>query len=91
MRADFFEQYAADFAALAEKKVSSYLQLEFDLNGHTLYEANEMLAGKVRLNDILGVTRDGKLQLILSQATEKDLGFILPRFEKLDITTTIVR
>ena len=91
MNAEYFEECVQNFAALAEKKVSTYVMLEFDLNGHTLKEANEMLTGKIRLNDILGITNDGKLRLILSQASEKDIEFILPRFCGLDITVTVVK
>ena len=91
MNAEYFEECVQNFAALAEKKVSTYVMLEFDINGHTLKEANEMLTGKIRLNDILGITNDGKLRLILSQASEKDIEFILPRFEGLDITVTVVK
>ena len=50
-----------------------------------------MLTGKIRLNYILGITNDGKLRLILSQASEKDIEFILPRFCGLDITVTVVK
>lgn len=91
MNAEYFEECVQNFAALAEKKVSTYVMLEFDLNGHTLKEANQMLTGKIRLNDILGITNDGKLRLILSQASEKDIEFILPRFCGLDITVTVVK
>ncbi|MBR6603956.1 MAG: HD domain-containing protein, partial [Clostridia bacterium] len=86
MNGEYFSECVDNFAALAEKKVSTYIMLEFDLCGHTIKEADEMLTGKIRLNDILGMTNDGKLRLILSQATEKDIDFILPRFEGLDIT-----
>jgi len=90
MKAEFFEDCVRNFTALAEKKVSTYLLLEFDLNGHTLKEAGDMIFGKIRATDILGLTQDGKLQLLLAQATEKDLAFILPRFEELDIVTTVL-
>ena len=91
MNSEYFEQCLQNFAALAEKKVSTYVTLEFDLGGHTLKEADDMLAGKIRLNDIIGITNDGKLRLILSQATEKDLEFILPRFEGLGMVVTVVK
>jgi len=90
MSSAYFEECVRNFAALAEKKISTYIVLEFDLNGHTLKEAEDMLSGKIRLNDILGITKDGKLRLILSQATKKDIEFILPRFESLDLTVTVV-
>lgn len=91
MNAAYFGECAEDFAALAEKKVSTYMMLEFDLCDHSLKEANDMLMGKIRLNDILGITDTGHLRLILSQATEKDLAFILPRFEGLGITATVIK
>ncbi len=90
MRAEYFEECLGNYAALAEKKVSSFVLLEFDLKGHSLHEADEMLAGKIRVTDILGISPDGKLQLILSQAGERDLEFILPRFEGLDVTVTVL-
>ena len=91
MQAEYFEECMKDFAALAEKKVSSNIMLEFDLNGHSLEEADAMLAGKIRVTDMMGLTADGKLRIILSQATEKDLDFILPRFEGLDMVPTVLK
>ncbi len=91
LNADSFEECVKNYAALAEKKVASRIMLEFDLCGHTLEEADAMLAGKIRTTDILGLTADGKLRAILSQATEKDLEFILPRFEGLDLITTVLK
>ena len=91
VKAEFFEEYVENFKALSEKKVSTYIMLEFDLNGHTVEEAAEMIASKIRATDILGINSEGKLQLLLSQATEKDLTFILPRFEELDIITTVLK
>lgn len=91
MDAEYFEECVRNFAALAEKKISTYVMLEFGIGSHTLKEVNDMLTGKTRLNDTLGITKDGKLRLILAQATEKDLEFILPRFEGLDITVSVVK
>ena len=91
MKAEFFEECIKNFTMLAEKKVSTHIMLEFDLKGHTLEEAYAMISSKIRATDIVGLTTDGKLKLLLSQATEKDLTFILPRFEGLDIVTTVVK
>ena len=91
MKAEFFEDCVRNYVELSERKVSTFVLLEFDLNGHTLEEASAMIMGKVRNTDILGIREDGKLQLLLSQATEKDLTFILPRFEGLDLITTVVK
>ena len=82
---EYFAECERNFVALSEKKVSAFVALDFDLNGHTIEEANEILAGKVRANDILGVTAEGTLRLLFSQATEDDMKVILPRFEGLDV------
>ena len=91
MNAEAFTQCLQNFAALAEKKVSVYSLLEFDGKGLSIEEMDELLSSKIRANDILGITEEGKLQLLLSQATEKDLPFILPRFENLDLDVTIIQ
>ena len=90
MHEEAFAGYVQNFAALAEKKVSSYLMLEFDGRGRTYEEMDALLCNKIRTNDLLGVSAEGKVRLLLSQATEKDLPFILPRFENLDMDVTVI-
>ncbi|MBQ5810186.1 MAG: NAD(P)-dependent oxidoreductase, partial [Clostridia bacterium] len=85
MNAEAFSEVLSNFVALSEKKVSTYLLLEMPMNGRSYEEMNALLEKKVRVNDILGATADGKLRLLLSQATDKDLPFILPRFEGFDV------
>ena len=65
--------------------------LELDVGEHTLEEVNDMIKDKVRTTDIIGVTSEGKLQIILPQASHDDLGLILPRFEGIDIQVRILR
>jgi hypothetical protein len=91
MNAAYFEECLHNFKQLSEKKISTYLLLEFGLNGHTLQEADDILFGKIRTTDVLGITSNGKVQLILSQATEKDMAVILPRFEGLGLTVTVLK
>ena len=87
-RAEFDKVYD-NFKDMAERKVFSYEFMEIDLNGHSFQEADSMFSGKIRANDIVGDLGDGKLGILLSQATKDDLKFILPRFETLDIKVTI--
>lgn len=75
---------------MSDRKVFSYVPIEIGVKGHTLSECYEMLCRKIRTNDILGITEDGSLRLLLSQATKNDLGFILPRFEDLDLEITVL-
>ena len=85
MNAEAFGEVLANYDALSEKKVSTYILLEVDMQGRTCTEMDSLLRGKVRANDIMGVTEEGKLQLLLAQATEKDLPYILPRFEGFQV------
>lgn len=88
MNAQYFEECIENFSALSERKVSAYVMLEIDYEGLTLEEADAVLSSKIRSTDILGITSEGKLCLLLSQATEEDLRFVLPRFEGIGVTLT---
>lgn len=85
MHAEAFREVLENYIALSEKKVSTFILLEVDMEGRTCAEMDGLFRGKVRANDIIGVTEDGKLQLLMSQATEKDLPYILPRFEGFQV------
>lgn len=85
MNIDAFNEVLNNYAALRDKKVSSFVMLEIHSNGHSYEEIDKMLAGKVRVNDVIGMSEDGNIRLLLSGATEKDLPFILPRFEGIGV------
>lgn len=89
MNTEAFEECLKNYIALSDKKVSNYVLLEIDSEGRSYREMNELISKKVRANDIIGATSNGKLRLLLSQATEKDLPFILPRFDgfKVEVIT----
>lgn len=89
MNADAFAECRHNFEALAEKKVSTFVVLEFDSAGRSPKEMDALLASKIRANDILGLAPNGNVQLLLSQAAQKDLPFILPRFEQLGLKISI--
>ena len=81
MNEEAFAQVVSNYVLLAEKKVSTYVLLEIDPCGRSWEEMDQLLRGKARANDVIGITADGKVQILLSQATENDLQFILPRFK----------
>lgn len=91
MNASAFEESLQNFKALADKKVSSYVLLEFASDGKAYEELDALLATKIRANDLLGATSDGNVRLLLSGATEKDLPFILPRFENAGLTISVIQ
>lgn len=85
MNEDAFNQVLSNYKTLAEKKVSSYVLLEIDPCGCTYEEMDKRLRGKVRANDVIGIAENGKLRILMAQATENDLQFILPRFKNFRI------
>ena len=90
MNKEAFEEVLKNYTALSEKKVSTHILLELDTNEYSYEEMDKKLVGKVRANDIIGAAEGGKLKLLLSQATENDLQFILPRFESLGLEIKIL-
>lgn len=91
MNEEAFEDCLQNYIALSEKKVSTYILLEIHNEGRTYIEMDQLISKKVRANDILGAAPDGKLRLLLSQATEADLPFILPRFEGLSVEVITIQ
>lgn len=85
MNAEAFDEVLANYAALSEKKVSTYVLLEVDVQGRSYEEMNALFEKKIRANDIMGASTNGKLRFLLAQATEKDLQYVLPRFEGYDV------
>ena len=90
MNAEAFDEVLRNYTALSEKKVSSCVLLTVNTGGRSYEEMNALFERKVRANDIMGASADGKLRLLLSQATERDLPFILPRFDGFDVDVAIV-
>ena len=90
MNAEYFEECIKNHIALRDKKISSFVMLGIDMNGHTLEEVNAWILNKIRTTDLLGLTSEGELQLLLSQASKDDLQYILPRFEGMDIHVKIL-
>jgi len=85
-----FEKVYENFKNMSGRKVFSYVQLDIGLRGHSVEEADDMIEKRIRANDVLGINNEGRLRLLLSQATKDDLGFILPRFEGLDLDITVL-
>lgn len=85
MNSQYFEECFENYLALSAKKVMSFVILEIDVNGHTLEEVDKMVSGKIRTTDVIGLNSEGKLRIILSQASHDDLKYILPRFENIDV------
>ena len=90
MGKDAFEKTYQSFKRMAERKVFTYVLLGVDGKGKSLKELDEMLHSKVRVNDILGIDEAGEVKILLSQASKKDLEFVLPRFADLDVEISVL-
>jgi UDP-glucose 4-epimerase len=90
MNAEAFDLALASFNSLREKKVFSYVLLDVDCKGRSYEEADGLLTSLVRVNDMLGASENGHVRILLSQATEDDLQFVLPRFALLDVEVTVI-
>ena len=55
------------FHSIKEQKIGSYALLQIENPEMTLEETDRILKNKIRENDILGISEDGQLYLILSQ------------------------
>lgn len=77
------------FRELEERRVFQFLQLKVDAGGRSREELSGLLARCVRANDVAGLLEDGSVWLLLSQAGEEDLQFILPRFERLGLAARV--
>ena len=76
--------------ALTAKKISSFVMVELENKGYSLEEIDDMVSSKIRTTDILGVTSDGRIQIIFPQATEEDVKYILPRFKDIDLNIKVL-
>ncbi len=70
---------------MKDENISMYMILRLDTKGRTLQEADEILRRCVRENDMLGMDGNGTIYLILSQATDETLPFVVKRLENVGI------
>ena len=67
---------------MREQKMASYVLLKLKFTNMTVEEADEALDGCIRENDVRGISSEGELYLILTQADDKALPLILKRLER---------
>ena len=91
LNAEAFEKTYESFCLMADRKVFSYILAEIDRKNYSYEEIDTILQKRIRANDVLGVGKDGKIKILFSQASERDLDFILPRFENIDLDITVLK
>lgn len=86
-----FANVVGDLAVRAEKKVTNFALVQLDTKGMSYRQVSALLDKKVWDNDFLGLDDNGNVQVLLLQATQKDLPPILERLHDLGIGTTVLK
>ncbi len=87
---EFYKAYD-NFKKMADRKVFVYSYLEIEMGSFSYKEINDIIIKKIRANDILGDLGNGKIGLLLSQAGEEDLKYVMPRFSDIDVKIEVIK
>ena len=82
LKTEYFMERLKLFHSIKEQKIGSYALLQIENPAITLEETDRILRNKIRENDILGISEDGQLYLILSQVDDGMLPIVIERIEK---------
>ena len=82
LKPEYFEKSLELQHSMREQKMASYVLLKLKFTNMTVEEADEALDGCIRENDVRGISSEGELYLILTQADDKALPLILKRLER---------
>ena len=82
LKTEYFIERLKLFHSIKEQKIGSYALLQIENPEMTLEETDRILKNKIRENDILGISEDGQLYLILSQVDDAMLPIVVERLEK---------
>ena len=82
LKTEYFMERLKLFHSIKEQKIGSYALLQIENPEVTLEETDRILKNKIRENDILGISEDGQLYLILSQVDDAMLPIVIERLEK---------
>lgn len=75
--------------SMLEQRIADYALLRLERGEMTLEEADTRLRNKIRENDILGISGDGILYLILTQVNESSVSIVTERLEKSGFTCKV--
>ena len=82
LKTEYFMERLKLFHSIKEQKIGLYALLQIENPEMTLEETDRILKNKIRENDILGISEDGQLYLILSQVDDAMLPIVIERLEK---------
>lgn len=82
LKTEYFEERLKTQHDMREQRLASYELLELKHPEMSLEEADEILSGCVRENDIWGISEEGILYLILVQTDQNSLPIVLERLKR---------
>ena len=82
LKPEYFEKSLELQHSMREQKMASYILLKLKYGNMTIEDADEVLDRCIRENDIRGISPEGELYLILTQADDKALPIILERLKR---------
>ena len=82
LKPEYFEKSLELQHSMREQKMASYILLKLKYGNMTIADADEALDSCIRENDIRGISPEGELYLILTQADDKALPIILERLKR---------
>ena len=82
LKPEYFEKSLELQHSMREQKMASYILLKLKYGNMTIEDADEALDRCIRENDIRGISPEGELYLILTQADDKALPVILERLKR---------
>ena len=82
LKPEYFEKSLELQHSMREQKMASYILLKLKYGNMTIEDADEALDSCIRENDIRGISPEGELYLILTQADDKALPIILERLKR---------
>lgn len=89
LKPDYFLERLKLFHSMREEKMGSYVLVRIGNPQMTLEELDEILKCKIREKDVLGISDDGQLYLILAQADPTTLPVVLERLENSGLHCTV--
>lgn len=90
LEAGEFAQILDVKSQMQEKQYMEYVLLRIEQGGRSLVELSNIISSMVRANDVLGMSRENELCLLLSQTKYDDMGVISERMQKNGIQFEIV-
>lgn len=82
LKPEYFEKSLELQHSMREQKMASYILLKLKYGNMTIEDADEALDSCIRENDIRGISPEGELYLILTQADDQALPIILERLKR---------